>query len=442
MANVNKPTQGETFGFEVESALGTNANSWSEIRFNEKPEFPTNTRQGINNPNMGHSHPANMSDKPIWIEKYQEGALSFSTHIRGPASVDGTPPIATFFESMGCNVSTNTTDATVDTYTSDVLWTLSADPYVPSGATSAGDTGLMELNSGVYYPSLLASYTKATKTCVPGMALPSASLATNEWQQMTTIWPYSRQVPSNKTLSFYSSNRGQFADDTGDENLAFEITGCAVSTVGELVLKPFEPPTLSFTCHVGKVDIADSGADALAAETFVDTEKFAIVNDDFKFEFANASASGAIARNDGILGRNGATVTWGVKSVPIIGEGSGTYAGMQGYVLVFEAPKVQVSGLFNVDSVTNFWDQMEGSNTSKYIGLVQPTRSLTTPAFGFWAPNAHLDGETPPTIDRSGDMLEYSATYVCSSAGYDSDTLASEAGAAPWYFGVSGDNTA
>ena len=417
-----QPSKGFVWGYAVESALGT-PGTYYEIRPNDVPVFPTSTRQLIANPNMGHAHAYNQSDKPIPIEQYQEGAGTFAQYIRRASANNAEAPIAKIFESAGCNVVTSTGSDTVTGYTSTTDWDL-------TGTDAAhGQAGLLELDSGLYYPVLVADF--STNTVTPAMALPSAASDGNAWQLMTTIWPRSRQVATDATLAFEHHSR---ATHTSGEDLHYIYTGCALSALGDMTIAPFEPPSLEFTFHVGDIDQA---SEAISAESFVDGEKFAIINDNFRFEYATASAAGAIARGDGIL--LNATITWGFETAVIPGEGNGTFNGCQGYMHRAAIPKVAITQTFTKD----YWTELEGSNTSKYIGLVQPTSSLTTPAFGFWMPNAHIDPETPPTVDwASNDFVTATVTYIADSAGYESATANSDAGEAPWYFAISGQYSA
>jgi len=414
-----QPSKGFVWGYAVESALGT-PGTYYEIRPNDFPAFPTSTRQLIANPNMGHAHAYNQSDKPIAIEQYQEGAGTFAQNIRRASANNAAAPIAAIFESAGCNVTTSTGDQTI-TYSSTTAWDVSDAAH--------GQCGLLELNSGVYYPVLVADYTTGTVT--PSMAIPSVSSTGKAWQLMTTIWPRSRQVATDATLAFEHHSR---ATHTSGEDLHYIYTGCALSAVGDMTIEPFGTPALEFTFHVGDVDQAN---EAIAAESFVDGEKFAIINDDFRFEYANADSAGGITRGDGIL--TSAVITWGFETAVIPGEGSGTFNGAQGYMHRVAVPKVAITQTFTKD----YWTQLEGDNTSKYIGLVQPTRSLSTPAFGFWMPNAHIDPETPPTVDwATNDFVTATVTYIADSAGYESATTNADAGAAPWYFAISGQYSA
>ena len=426
------PSQGKTFGLAAETALGTNGGTFSEIRYNEDVTYPSNTRVGIANPNKGHGHPFDNSDKPIFIEKVREGALTFQTMIRRALAANTAPPIAQFFESAGCDISTNTVSAVAsyvdesnfDLADSGVAYGIAGDIIAPMIDDATSDL------DNYYYPALIAA--KATDTIDLAMELPAATSNAQVIEVCTTMQPRSQAVSATKTLAFRRQSR---ATHTTAEDLTDDLEGCALSGVAEMVLTPSSPVTMDLTFHVGKVDQKNV---TFAAETFVDSEKFVVINDNFRFEFAADDVSGNITRADSLLKE--AKISWGFKTVPIPSEGDGTFAGIQGYMAQADGTaKVTITAEFSKAS----WTDMEAATLpSYYIGLVQPTDNLATPAMAFFAPQAHLDPETPPVIDYSGDSyILATVTYICSSAGYNSATLPAAPGASPWYFGITGSST-
>ena len=203
--------------------------------------------------------------------------------------------------------------------------------------------------------------------------------------------------------------------------------------MGEITLAYGQPINFDLTFHVGKID---QNSDAIADESFGDGEKISVIDGNFYCGIGTASSSGGIARSDVVIKE--AKIDLGFTSVPVDGEGNGSFAGLQGYILVAGVPKITITGQFNA----SYWTELEGSNTSQYIELCQGTTALTTPAFGFWMPNAYLDPETPPVVDFTGEkIVEATAVYLGSNAGYNSETDNDESGAAPWYLAISGDGS-
>ncbi len=437
-------TQGQTFGYGQESALGTGTGN-QDIRTEEIPAYPTSTRFGIENHPKGHQHAAK-KEKPIYIEKFREGALSFSTKIRSNSGGADAPPIADFFESMGCEIHSNTNPTVVAAdgdNDDDKQWTLSADVH---GSETGGVCGLIEIDtSGIYYPTLLLDY-DASNVCKAAMELPSPGISDgSKYEMMTTITPYARQVPTTKTLTFLHSTRGYYDAGVAEE-LTYELSGCAGSGVAELTIVPGEAPVMSFTFHVGKVDQV-IGGNVLANETFECSQQFAVIDDNFKFEFGIANATTPITRVDKTL--FSATITWNISTKPIISEGDGTFAGIQGYMAHIDGPAtVSITSLWDYSwwsnyAATTIFGEYEADNTSQYIGLVQPCPEAPTvlnrPGFGFWMPNAHLIATDPATVDFADEsVIKGTATFEADCAGFNSETLNSERGAAPWFFAISG----
>ncbi|MCP4677730.1 MAG: hypothetical protein GY854_19875 [Deltaproteobacteria bacterium] len=433
-------SQGQTLAYDTETSLGTSAGSEEEIRYNEQPKYSTGIYTGIDNPNVGHAHAYARGDKPIWVEKHKENGLSFPVYIRSSATAGGTPPIAEFFESSGCVIASNTARTTVATDAGDDKeWTLTDDVY---GADSSMIAGSIELDDErTYYPVLLNNYTSATKTCNAAMELPQNISTTRYYEMMTTIIPYARQVVSTKTLNFLHSTRGGYGSAT-DEALRHRLSGCALSTSAELSLVHGEAPTLSLTFHVGKVA---KNNNTMTTETFKCAEKFGVIDDDFKFEFGTASAS-SITRGDKTL--YSATIKFGIKTVPIKSEGTGTYAGIEGYMQVPDGPATAtITALWDY----SWWngidqDSAPGENTSQYLGFVQPgygvPSSTNRPSFAFWMPNAHLIAQDPVKLEFEDEaVIKGTATFEADCAGYDSGVLNADRGAAPWAFAIGGDGT-
>ena len=421
------PKQGEVLSYAMETALGVDDATFTDIRFQQDSlTLPSHTRTLLPNPNVGHRHAYDRSDKAIPIQAFLDGGLSFSQFIRRASPANTDPPLAFFFESAGWNIARNTV-TTVASYVSTTQWDL-GDSGVAYG--TPGEFVLVKIEDGTssldefYYPVLIAA--KATDTITPGMALPAATADTEPIEVMTTMWPRSRVVPATKTLSFFHNSR---ATHTTGEDLAHEFAGCALKIVGSMTLKPNEAPVLSWTFHVG---VVDQQSDAIANEAFADSEKYAVVTHDCRVELGNSVDAGGVARGDAILQE--ATVDFGFECVPRMGYGAGTLAGLQGYVLRATQPRITLTADYSKD----YWDDVEGTNASQYLSIVQPTSDLDTPAFAVCMPKCHIDHENTLILDRSADIVTCTVPYIGSVADYNSENDNDEPGAAPIYFGVSG----
>ena len=451
MAATTNSTQGNSFSIDVEASFGGGLNdSYDEVRKAEEVDLPTGTLFGVGQPNM-HQHAFKNSDKPVFLTKYFDNG-SYVCNIRAAASANGTPPIATLFESMGCVVSSNLTPfvTTVAVYTDAGTWTLTDDLY--GGADTSAVCGLLELNNGVYYPVMLADYAFATKTCTPGMDIPSASQAGKAWEYATTIIPQARVQQSAKSLAYRLSTRGDISEGTGAspyEELSYRYKAGAAIGVAELTLGPVGTmPTMSFT--LAGVEEGQT-TEAITSESYIDSSIPVVITQDFNIELADASSSGGIAQNS-FIKKGDATIAFGIKAEPIMGEGNSSSCpgGIQGYVLRSDGKaRVTMRGLYQGENAyPDVWTEISTTaNTSQFVGLVQPHRdsTLATPGFGFWMPNGHIPHDALPQLhykSDDGETIDFTVTYEADIAGYDSGVLNADRGPTPWVMCITGNGTA
>jgi hypothetical protein len=436
-----KPSQGQTLAYDPETALGTATGTYNEIRYTGDITHPTDTRVGVANPNRGHAHPANFEDDAIYIEQYRPDALTFSTYIRRSSAANTDPPLALFFQSGGCNLSRNTVSV-VSSYVDDSNFD------IETGKASVGDIVLIKLEEAshvldeLYYPSLIVALSVgATDTIDLGMELPANTANAEPVEVMTTITPISSVVGATETLTFRHQMRA--TKDTA-EDLTYDLNGCALSGVGQMAFRRGEPPTLELTFHLAKVAEKgnNDGGITFTAETFTDSEKFAVVDENFRLDISDDHSGSPInlTRNNNIFKE--ATVDWGFKCVPVDGTGDGAIAGLQGYVLQMDGPaKITVTTSFD-PQWTESALEATGSQPEYYIEMCQPTDVLAKPAFAFIAPRCIIDPETRPVTDYTSDSyILTTATFICTSAELASASLPAQVGASPWFFGISGAST-
>ena len=415
------PTQGKTLAFRGESALGTGNGTLKDIRHTE-PTFPTNTRTLIENPNSGHAHSYNLDDHGIEHEMVREGALSFSTEIRGPATPGDIPPIVTFFQSAGCNVADMTGDTTISDVAAAVDEFDLGDDYGVVGQCMA-----VELADSKYFPCLTAAY--AASAVTPSMALPTAPADSAVVANMYTITPASGAIGATDSLEFVLNTRGT---QTANQDLSLKYNGCACSAVGELSIKPNEAPKLAFTFNVGSVD---EQSDAIAAESFADAAKMAVTDYNFEAAYAAYDMAGGITR--ACYAIEEVKFNWGFKVIPINSAGCGNFKGIQGYMQIPDGkPTLTVTGFYD-----NAWATLlenQGDNY-KYFHFVQPAiyGEGNESAWGLWLPKCRLDGEAPVVHDvLAENCIKSTTTWICSAEAYTGTTIDSNAAAAPWYFGI------
>jgi hypothetical protein len=212
-----------------------------------------------------------------------------------------------------------------------------------------------------------------------------------------------------------------------------------VGSIGVIKIQPQMPVVIPFNFLFGNIT---RQVDEMVVESFIDSEKFCVIDDNFRIEYALASAAGGIARADATLKE--IDIDLGIKAVPIVGEGTGCINGRQGYILSFGTPKVTMTACYRGEaSDPAWWAQMETPGPDNYLGLCQPTSNLATPAWAFFMPRCYIDPDTPPVLKQTGeDTLDATVTLIASTAGFTSTTnsgLSGDEGFAPWYMGCSGE---
>lgn len=411
----------------VETALGT-ASTYVGLRPEALPaSFPA-TRTLFKNSVAGHQN-ALKQEKPEALTVLKENAFSVDLRIRRATADGGTPDLVKIFESAGWK-SVVCSGATTLTGTPTVSSLIQA-----SNVVAEAQFVLVQLPSGVHIPVFVNNLSTATITPhVKLSAAPSTGALVNPMHTLSPISTTGFKVAANKTLSFILNTKG-FYDDAFDD-LAFRMKACALASVGEIVFGTSAGtiPLIPCTFHGVPVDML---ADDMVADSFGDSEHFALITPDCEFSIQAANAAGDITLVSRAILE--ARVNLGITVVPLYNEGGTNIGGITGYMLIQSSPTIIVRCRFTGDAAfeKKWLTELEGSNTSACVQLLQPTRDLNHPAFAFIMPNCHMDAGQEPIVNISGETIEATVAFTGDVAGIDSDVLVSEVGAAPIYFGIS-----
>lgn len=409
----------------VESSFG----SPSTMHCTRPDEIPENfgaTRTLYDNHVAGHQHPLTR-ELPEVLAAYVEDMFSATFRIRRSLADGGTPDLVRIFESAGWKAETSTGDTT-----------LTGTPTVSSLEQSANVTGvgqfvLVERSSGVHVPVLVSALSSATIT--PHVRLSAAPLSGAQVNPMHTLTPTTDtgyEIPAGKTLAFRIQTQGQYEDAIGD--LALNAKACALASVGEITLSPNSYPSLACTFNGVPVDMTPTD---IAADDFVDSSRFAMVTPDLEFSMQTASSSGDIALVSRAVTE--VKINLGISVKGLANEGGDNVGGITGYILIQDAPTIEVTCQFRGDSTFDkkWFTELEGSNTPVCVQVAQPTRNLDVPAFAFCLPNCHIATDGAPKISMAGDIITATAKFVASNAGINSESGIDEVGSSPIYFGFS-----
>jgi hypothetical protein len=408
----------QTIGLAIETALGT-AGTTKEIRWDEAT-FPVKPQMNHEQPNLGHEHMGDTSDRPVIHATRQDDAANITVKLRKDNTTDDAV-IVDFLESAGAN-NNQVSDTTIDTYTSTTSFTLAADNGAIGSAAAIGLTGAGWV--GQNWPTLTAAYPGASEV-TPSMALPAATANGSAYTGMYTVVPaMGAEVSTSATLTFTESTR---APHTTSEDWNFVHSGCALSSLGPVVFEPGGDILFPCTFHVAKTDDA---AGAIAASVFRDLEKHTKIDEFFEFGYANADNTGAIASNS--LQFHRAEWTPGINCLGRTATGGGGVVGdTSHYFGDYEPSTVVVDVAFKK---VYFDDFQTEAQTFKYLHFIQPSDALSTkPCMGLWMPKCSLiDAE----YVHGENWVEAKLTYKASSATYGSDTSNDSRENAPWYLAV------
>jgi len=415
----------------IESALGT-PGSYSDFRVcdDADPTFPTDTREVKPVSAKGHWDPA-IREPQLTYEKAAEGAITLSSYVVGCSAAAGTPQVVSLFESMGCTiVAGSDTPFTTGTYTSTTSWTGDAASPV------AGACGMIEgaASNANYWPYLCYTNSgSATYTVVPTMAIPSVGDTDSKLVPMWTITPpKGSSVSASKTLAFRVSSYHQTSTESGSARV---YTGCAASEVKPIVFESGSPLKTEWTLHCARRTFDQSGID-LTTAAYTDAVNIPFIDGTasagFLFGFCDASAMPIAATRT--TGFRKATWTPGIKTVPVLETGTTTAInGWGSFLGTYTGSTIEL--VMDVDK--DWWSKLEvsGSQTAKYLELVQRKTATAATAFGLWMPKCYMVGK--PVADLWSDKeMTVTVTLEPTSAGITTTSKTAQ-GNQPWYFAVS-----
>ena len=429
--------QGGQFAVRPETALGTSAASWEDIYMEEMPQIPTTTMKLIANSIKGYRNPLSVGP-PVAVDMAADSAFRLKTRIRRVVTNADAPILTYLMESMGwkeyaSSASTVEAGATATSFTA-----------VAIGQITVGKAIMVQLSidgTTVYWPCLVAGV--AGDTITPSIALPIAPAEGAAIIPMDTYSPTSltaQQVPTTKTLQFKLNSWRYFDDALGDG--AIVLTGCAGSDLGAIELGAVGTvPMLDFGFHVSN---ASQLADDIDADAFTDRDEFLVINDLFSFAFAGTNSGSGIGTlvNKSITK---VTINPGAKTIPVKAQGDrNSLGGNQAFVMQNEPATIAIEAHGTGDAAfdNEIFDQLAGTNDTKYIHCIQPTTSLDSPAFGIWLPCCRIAADGEPKRDDTGELPKFTVTYKADLSAWGGEESPDEMAASPIYMAINNEAAA
>lgn len=431
----NAKTGGANIEHTAEGSFGA-AGSYYDFRVcdDADPTFPTDTREVKPVSSKGYRDPAKR-EAQITFEKAMENALTVSTYLTAASdyAASNVAQWAKLFNAAGCQqvgtVSSVTPHlgAQIDAYSSTIAWSNGDTP-----ALAAYQAAALELENGDVFPFLCYSNSgTASYNIVPTMALPSAAGSSNYWYQMMTLTP-PKGVSVTYTNGWRLSTHYATSTETGS---CWTYSGCATAEIKDVTFESGAPVKIEVTQHCADRAFDQSGID-LSADSYTDAVAIPIIDGGSRFlcGFTDATASGGLTRAN--LGFRKATWKPGIKTIPVLETGSSTSInGWGGYLATYTGSSIELT----VDVDKAYWTTLEssGTQTAKYLELVQPCAITATPAssanscWGLWMPWCYMVGKVSADLWSDKEMT-VTFTLEPSTAGYSASSK-TDNGAAPWY---------
>jgi hypothetical protein len=352
---------------------------------------------------------------PKTTSQFVDDAVVYTTVIRPPTTPGTDPHYITGYKSGGYQIA-NSDDTTVTTGA-----TTTSIPVTDNTNVAGGEGCHIELPSGKYIPMLAAG---GGGTLTPSMALPEVPADAAIVLGAHTVSPGSPGSALN-TLTFRHWN--QMKDQAGSNHVYHQATGCALASVGDLVVERGTLPVVEFTYRAAQITRGSNAS--FPVNSFQDGVGIQVW-DDVLCGFAASAVGGAIAETYYSVIK--ATFAAGVETTAIPEAASDTdNGGLCGHMSNPTDSFPMLTLEIKADEARmDDWETDGG--VSKYISLVQ-YGTAASPGTGIFCPTAKLIEQ--PTYEPYGQGYEkVTLVYRCFPAAYtDSVNTASDQQNQPFY---------
>ena len=413
MVTTARSNKGANLQYVVESTPGVDPGSgYKDLRTEGDPTVTGQFTKSLQ-PETLFANP-NETEKPVLVDVPVEGAVSCKVGLTRGASAGTDAQLVSLMNSAGWPEDSGD-NTTVATATSQTALVLTDDVGAP------GRGIVVELDDGRFFPALISSNVAEAVTLA--MGLPSVTSASKTVKQCHTFYP-GAVGPVDTTLTLRHITKAL----NGADNVAAVFTMASLASIADLEITPGTIPFLEFIFNVAGHSVESlSLSGDLPVNDFTDGPGKKPVDQPY-LQLADASSAGAITSALVKLVSAGITFGHTTSGIPGIGDLE-CINGLQGHRQDPGDILGMLKFLYPADKITDW----EGSNPSKYIGIVQPSFNMTQPPWGFIYPNAHIleDPVWEPTSDSN--MHEVAIKYKANPALYNSETDESDPANQPMY---------
>ena len=427
-------TQGQSFKYDTETALGTAAGASVFFR-PDTWDFPTNISQEYMPEAGGHINPAEVNKAIPFKDGSDTGTFTITAR-RATTTLE--PSVGIFLKAAGWTQAKLTGATTVKTATTTTSLLTTADVAIENGSFC-----LVETTDDRYEPVHVAAWT-APDTAIPLFAMSADPTDLNEIEQMYTYYPSSDPLAATDTLTFIHQSR---VEDGAGNAQEWTYSGCAL-ILKTITITPNGEWKFEFEVMIANVDV-DTGT--WAAETDHEVAGVAKFNNDFEFLMVDATAAGAggMARTSrGITTQ--VVIDTGMAAQKITSVGASTDVNsVGGYVPVLSQPTWTITSWFERALIDDFETEFiggAGTNPAVALMAINSTQDLDLfPALAISSPKCNLIKAPKAILDGTASgIVEMEYVFGANAANLNEAdaraTLgkASDAGSQAIYFGISG----
>jgi hypothetical protein len=430
-------TQGQTFTWDKETALGTPAAA--PVYFlPDEFGFPTEVVQTYRPESGGHINPATQNKVISFKDGHVlDGTLGLTVR---RATTTLVPTAAQFLEAGGWTRAALTGATTVKTGTTTADLIFTADVGAENGSMV-----LVETTDDRFEPVFCAAWTVGTTSAVPLFLMSADPTDDDAIEQMHTLYPQATVLSATEALTLVHQSR---VEDGAGNPQEFTYKGCAF-VLKEITITPGEKVMFNFDVLIADASV-DDGTWVLETDHEVAGDVF--TGNDFEFLIEDAVAAGAGGAARTRMQIKSVTISTGVSVQRQTSVGGGTDVNqVGGYTCVIdpEGPTWTINGYFDISRINDIISEFAGgTGTNPDVALMASWATQDQalyPALAIVSPKTNLKN-CPTTLlkDTDSGLVEMTLMFTANAANLNEADAradlgkAEDAGSQAIYIGISG----
>jgi len=434
MAVHKASTQGRSFKYDTETALGTAAGG--EVFFRPDTfEFPTKISQDYIPASGGHINPASVNKAIPFKDGSDTGTITITAR-RATTTLE--PTVGIFLKAAGWTMAKLTGATTVKTGTTTADLIMTADVGAENGSFA-----LVETTDDRFELVHCAAWSVGTTSAVPLFLMSADPTDLDAIEQAFTYYPSSDPFAATDTLTFIHQSR---VEDGAGNPQEWTYSGCAL-ILKTITIEPNASWVFEFEVLIANVSVADG---TWAAEVDHELPHDAKFNNDFEFLIEDAVAAGAGGAARTAQGIQRIVIDTGMAAQKITSVGGDADVNsVGGYIAKMTQPTWTISTLFDITRSDDFKTEfIGGTGTNPDVALMASCATQDQalyPAMAISSPKCNLISSPDTRLDGTDTgLVEMDYVFGANMAKLNEGDAradlgkASDAGSQSVYIGMGG----